>query len=276
MFYYKNWEHFCQRLHALPVTTCTVSESLNIPEGQVFVALKHDVETNVPNAHRLAWIEKQNGICGSYYVQAYLLEDPDNVALLLQMQHWGHEISYHYDVLDAHTGNYEAAERDFKRHLHAFQYAGFTFGTICQHGNPVKKRIGYTSNRDFFRNPAIRNKYPDLVDVVVDYSLHTQHPYKYISDAGYCWNIITEPETNDLHPDSPVIRIGSLNAMLRMIEQKQSLIISTHPHRWKKSAYAIYTKIALFRTLRATVMTARRIPSVESILNRFYFLAKKI
>lgn len=277
MFYYKNWERFCEALSKSGVTLCTAEQSLNLPKTERFVVLKHDVETFVPNAHRLASIEHKYGICGSYYVQAYLMSDPKNIELLKEMQSWGHEISYHYDVLDAHAGDYKAAEVDFVKYSKVFADNGFHYGTICQHGNPVKKRVGYTSNRDFFRNQEIRSHYPNLVDMVVDYSQHTEHKYRYISDASYRWNIITEPETNDLHPEVKNVKVGGFKNLLALVQDTDySYVISTHPHRWMSAAWKINLKICIFRVVRETVMVARHIPGVEWLLNKFYFLAKKI
>ena len=88
MFYYKNWERFCESLSKSGVTLCTAEQSLKLPKGERFVVLKHDVETFVANAHRLAAIEHKYGICGSYYVQAYLMIDPENLRLLKEMQAW--------------------------------------------------------------------------------------------------------------------------------------------------------------------------------------------
>ena len=277
MFYYKNWDNFCRKLVESGVTLCTAEESLKLEKGTRFVVLKHDVETFVPNAYKLAKIEHKYGIKGSYYVQAYLMNDDENVRLLQEMQSWGHEISYHYDVLDAHAGDYEAAEKDFVEKSNVFANAGFKYGTICQHGNPVKNRVGYTSNRDFFRHKEIRSRYPQWVDMVVDYSKYAVSAYKYISDASYRWNIITEPETNDLHPEVKNMRIGGFDKLFTLIEgSKESFIVSTHPHRWMDKAWKIQTKIAVFRVVRNTVMVARHIPGVEWLLNKFYFLAKKI
>lgn len=277
MFYYKNWEKFCAALSQSGVRLCTAGESLQVPVNERFVVLKHDVETRVANAHRLAEIEHRYGICGSYYVQAYLLKDEANVRLLQEMQEWGHEISYHYDVLDAHAGDYEAALVDFQKYMKIFHDCGFRFSTICQHGNPVKNRVGYTSNRDFFRNPKIRSLYPDLVDMVVDYSQHTQHKYEYISDVSYRWNIITLPETNDLHPEVENVKIGGFTNLTDLMQRSdECFIISTHPHRWKESAIAIYAKIVIFRVIRTLVMAIKNIPGINTLLNKFYFLAKKI
>ncbi|MCM1502967.1 MAG: hypothetical protein NC115_09930 [Bacteroidales bacterium] len=277
MFYYKNWERFCEFLAKSGIVLCTSEQSLKLQKKERFLVLKHDVETSVPNAYKLANIEHKYGICGSYYVQAYLMSSPENIHLLKEMQSWGHEISYHYDVLDANAGDYKAAEASFKEYMSVFADNGFTFGTICQHGNPVKKRIGYTSNRDFFRNPEIRRQWPELVDMVVDYSKHIKTEYNYISDAGYQWNIITLPETNDLYPNVKNICIGSFSNLQKLIQTTdKSYVVSTHPHRWMSAAWQIYLKIIMFHVVCKVVMVSRCIPGVECLLNKFYFLAKKI
>ena len=278
MFYFNNWEKFCKAIAKCRVQMCTAEESLKMPADVRYIVLKHDVETYVPNAHKLASIEHKYGIKGSYYVQAYLMSDKENIRLLKEMQSWGHEISYHYDVLDAHAGDYRAAEEDFIKYSKVFADNGFTYGTICQHGNPVKKRVGYTSNRDFFRNQEIRSHYPNLVDMVVDYSKHIGgRKYRYISDASYRWNIITLPETNDQHPEVKNEKVGGFKNLLALVKDGEySYVVSTHPHRWMDSAWKINMKIATFRVVRATVMVARHIPGVERLLNKFYFLAKKI
>lgn len=275
MFYYKNWHRFCRWLADSGYRTCTAQQSLERDEP--FVVLKHDVETNVPRALQLAQIEQKYGICGSYYVQAYLLDDPKNVDMLRQMQAMGHEISYHYDVLDANNGDFDAAERDFDRWLERFRQYGFDFVTICQHGNPVKDRKGYTSNRDFFRNPGIKARHSGLVDMVVDYSRHIRAPYAYVSDAGYMWKHITEPETNDLRPGSTDVTIGGFGSLKNFVTTAGcAVIISTHPHRWERTMLRSKAKRLLFRTIRGGYSVIKRIPLASRLMNRFYFLAKKI
>ena len=277
MFYYKNWIYFCKTLSLDSRVKCTASESLRLPLGAHFIVLKHDVEANVPRALKLAEIEYQYSIKGTYYVQAYLLKDRNNIAMLKKMQNMGHEISYHYDVLDANSGDYVKAEKDFAYWIDRFEKEGFHISTICQHGNPIKKRIGYNSNRDFFRNSEIKSKYPDLVDMVVDYSHYAIDEYIYISDAGYMWKHITEPETNDFNKDALIIPIGNFKKLIKYIcERKFSVVLSTHPHRWEKSKFKIYSKIVVFLILRFGARTLEKIPFVYNILSRFYFVAKKI
>ena len=72
----------CKSLSQSKVTLCTAEQSLQLPKGIRFIVLKHDVETSVSNAYKLAAIEHKYGICGSYYVQAYLMLDSKNINLL--------------------------------------------------------------------------------------------------------------------------------------------------------------------------------------------------
>ncbi|MCF0181629.1 MAG: hypothetical protein HUK11_05175 [Muribaculaceae bacterium] len=123
---------------------------------------------------------------------------------------------------------------------------------------------------------SLSARFSHLVDMVVDYSQHIMQDYRYISDAGYCWNIITEPETNDLLPDVKNVRIGSFDNLKKEIDKGVSLVISTHPHRWESSAARIYARIYFFKVVRAVVRVLRNVPGVETLLNKFYFLAKKI
>lgn len=80
IFIYKNWDKFCANLKDKGIISIPayMVESSRIS----YLVLKHDVETNVQRAYRIAQIEHKYGHCGSYYVQAYLLNDENNVQLL--------------------------------------------------------------------------------------------------------------------------------------------------------------------------------------------------
>lgn len=276
MFYYKNWENFCSTV----VKTVIISQracdvSVNNSNKQ-FIVFKHDVETNPSKALKLAEIENKHGIKGSYYVQAYLLDNIENVKILQQIRNLGHEVSYHYDVLDANNGDFEKANSDFQENLQKFKDAGFEIKTVCQHGNPVKNRVGYSSNRDFFRNKSIAEQYKEISDIVVNFKEKTDTNYLYISDAGYVWNIISDPENNDRIKGDPDIKLRGFEEILAEINKGNSIILSTHPHRWKKTKTGIYLKITLFKTIRSSIKFLTKIPVIKNILNRFYFLAKRI
>lgn len=196
IFTYKKWDSFCaklQRAGVQSIPACQVTQ-----DSGHYLVLKHDVETNVPSAFQMAQIEEKYGHRGSYYVQAYLLDNSDNVRLLQQMRAMGHEISYHYDVMDSCKGDLEKAIAEFENNRKKFEENGFPLITVCQHGNPVVERVGYTSNRDFFRSARVQELYPQMADIMVDYPQKYQTRYGYFSDAGRIFKQIYDPINNDV------------------------------------------------------------------------------
>jgi len=184
------------------------------------------VETDVKKAFEIAKIENKYGHRGSYYVQAYLLEDSANVELLKEMQNMGHEISYHYDVMDSCKGNIEKAIVEFDKNKQIFEKNSFLIKTLCQHGNPVIERVGYTSNRDFFRNSSIREKYNDIADIMVNFKESFSTDYLYFSDAGRTFKLIYDPINNDIiNSDDKNIPFNSVDELLNGLDNEIGNII---------------------------------------------------
>ncbi len=279
IFTYKYWDSFCRRLAEQKVHSIPARQLMTEQPQRPYLVLKHDVETNVASALKMAQIEHHYGHTGSYYVQAYLLSDEKNLAMLQQMQQLGHEISYHYDVMDSTGGNIPEAIAVFAENAALFEKNGFPLVTLCQHGNPVVERKGYHSNRDFFRNPAVQERFPQLTDIMVDFkekALGTTE-YLYFSDAGRKFKLIFDPINNDVIPsDDKNIPFDSLDALLLFIQEKDAnAIISTHPHRWVKSKAKYLVKTAVFKTVRAAAKLLLKIPFLKKFMSRYYYLAKK-
>ena len=276
MFVYKYWSDFCRKLYDLGIYSKTACEVLDSKKKE-FLILKHDVETNPKKALALAKIEAKYGHKGVYYVQAYLLNKKKNVSILKQIQNLGHELSYHHDCLDSASGDFTVAEKCFSENLKKFQENGFIIKTVCQHGNPVIERNGYHSNRDFFRNQYIQEKYKDISEIMVNYKERVGVEYKYISDAGYGWKVIFDPETNDINnSEDKDIRLDNLDLVIKTIKEKRAVIVSTHPHRWNKNEITAVLKNNLFKIIKNTAKILIKIPFMKKIMGRFYFLAKKI
>ena len=274
IFTYKKWDAFCAKLRKNGFTSVPACEIT--AEHVNYLVLKHDVETNVPSAYRMAKIEQKHGHCGSYYVQAYLLENPENVKLLQQMAQMGHEISYHYDVMDSCKGDMDAAITEFEKNRSQFEQYGFICATVCQHGNPVVERVGYTSNRDFFRSSRVRELYPHMADIMVNYPDKYNTSYLYFSDAGRLFKRIYDPINNDvINSDDKNIPYQDLDALLAGLDREGGNIISTHPHRWTASAVKYVVKSAIFKTVKAVAKVLMKIPVMKKLMGRFYYLAKK-
>ncbi len=275
IFVYKNWENFCEKLQEkgiISIPACEVNS-----DSYSYLVLKHDVETDVSHAYEIAKIENSFGHRGSYYVQAYLLEDSKNVELLQKMQQMGHEISYHYDVMDSCKGNLEAAIEEFEKNRHMFEDNGFPIITVCQHGNPVVERVGYTSNRDFFRSSRVCDLYPNISDIMVNYKEQIPTEYLYFSDAGRMFKQIYDPINNDIvNSDDKNIPFANLDALMNALCTDGGNIISMHPHRWTKSAKLYVIKNWIFKAVKTAAKILMKIPVFKKIMSKYYYFAKKI
>lgn len=275
VFEYKKWDEFCKKLQnagLLSIPSCEVKESIG-----KYIVLKHDVETDVPRALELAKIEHKYGHRGSYYVQAYLMKELKNIDMLKQMQQMGHEISYHYDVMDSNKGDIEKAIVEFEKNRKIFEDNGFHIITVCQHGNPVVDRVGYTSNRDFFRSHRVQELYPGIADIMVDYKDKYHTDYTYFSDAGRRFCLIYDPINNDIvKSDDKNTKYEDLDQIFDELVHRGNVFISTHPHRWTRSAVEYIVKNGVFKAVKTTAKILLHIPGMKKIMGKYYYLAKKI
>ncbi len=277
MFVYKQWDDFCKKLNDDGVRSVTAASVLKTKPETAFLILKHDVETNPAKALKLAQIENKYSHKGSYYVQAYLLKNKKNVDILKKIQDLGHEVSYHHDVMDSNKGDLTKARLEFQKYVDLFEKYGFLIETVCQHGNPVIEREGYSSNRDFFRDRFIAQTYKNISEIMVNFKSRLNIDYKYISDAGYGWKVIFDPENNDVvKSDEKNISLGDLNGVRNVIKNGGSVIVSTHPHRWYSNVVNAQIKDSFFKIIKNTAKLLLKIPFMKRIMGRFYFLAKKI
>jgi len=277
IFVYKKWEKFCKELSKNGLYSITAKNYINAYSDERAFVLKHDVETNPKNALEMAKIEHKYGHKGSYYVQSYLLEKEDNISVLKEIQNLGHEVTYHHDVMDSNKGDIEKALVEFEENIELFQKNGFEVTTVCQHGNPVVERIGYTSNRDFFRNPKVFEKYSYIFDIMVNYPKITIK-YDYYSDAGRKFNLIYDPVNNDIiKSDDKNKPYKNLDVLCdELLKSKNNFIISTHPHRWMTSSLKYIFKDLVFKTVKFIAKLFMQIPFFKKIMSKYYYLAKKI
>ena len=275
IFNYGKWDEFCKSLYDAGKVSIPACEVDSTKHG--YIVLKHDVETDVPRALELAKIEHKYGHRGSYYVQAYLIDKQTNVDVLKQMQNLGHEISYHYDVMDSQKGDIDKAIIEFEKNRNSFEKNGFHIITVCQHGNPIVERVGYTSNRDFFRSDRVVALYPDIADIMVNYKSKYQTDYTYYSDAGRRFSAIYDPINNDrVNSDDKNIKYDNLKEVLEAVKNTNNAIMSTHPHRWCKSAAEYTIKNSIFKIVKSTAKVLLHIPGMRKVMGKYYYLAKKI
>ena len=265
---HKNWIKICKEVKTFNhIRADQISKKLTQP----WVVIKHDIETNPEAALKIAKIEHSFGIHSTFYVQGDLILN--NEKIFKEIQSLGHEITYHYDVLDANNGNFNKASLDFQKNIENFESLGFKIKTICPHGNPLMKRDGWSSNRDFFENEEVRENFKNIFDIVVDLD-DVSKDCIYISDAGYSFNQILNisgKNKENMHASKP-IDINNIANLCKF----NPVVISTHPHRWPKYASTFLYRKYFFMLLKQVARYLYKIPIFRNVITRFFFLARKI
>lgn len=269
-FVQSEWNRFCS---SIDTTKCvTVSELPGLSRSRGWLAIKHDVETNVERAYDIACIEARHGIRSTFFVQAELLDG--NLQQLLAIAELGHEVTYHYDVLDANNGDIKKATIEFSETVTKFEEAGFAITSVCPHGNPMMNRDGWSSNKDFFRDSGVSEKFSKVFDLVVQGKEKIGRDYTYVSDAGYGFKIISDITDNDKAPSKDV-PLGSVDEVLMLISQHDAVVISTHPHRWSSNPFLADLVKARFILIRKLATFASKSKLLKRLISKFYFMAKK-
>lgn len=274
---YKEYIDFCQQVcnTGVPLYTAQkASESANNLKGQ-FIIIKHDVEDKPEKALELSKIEHRFGIAATYYVHSFFLNNPKKLAIIKEIASLGHEIGYHYDVLDSNNGDRARATEEFKESLASFSEKDIAVKTLCPHGNPLKKRVGYSSNKDFFLDADIRKLFSGLVDVYITFPDMVESDYVYVSDAGYGYSY-RDAKSTRTDATEELLPLESEDDIFKMIQDGQSMIISTHSHRYFRFGFITSLRKSLFRMAKFVSKLLYKTKLGKYLISKAYFIAKKI
>ena len=274
---YKEYIKFCQSLQDAAVQVYSVEKAVACKDdlSKQFVVLKHDVEAKLEKAVRISEIESRYGIKSTYYVHAFFLQNPKNIIMLKQIADLGHEIGYHYDVLDANDGDREKAVKEFTEAISRFADNGFVIKTVCPHGNPLKKRVGYSSNKDFFLDPSIREAFSNIVDVYITFPELVANKYLYITDAKYSY-FYRDAQTTKTDATEELIPLNGQDEIISRIKDGNSMVISTHTHRYFSFVLFERIRIYLYKIIKIVSRILYKTSMGKRVINKFYYLAKKI
>ena len=208
-------------------------------------------------------------------MHSFFLRNPKSVDILKEIASLGHEVGYHYDVLDNNDGDKNNAIQEFREALSRFSDNGFTIKTVCPHGNPLKKRVGYSSNKDFFLDVEIQKSFKDIVDVYITFPDMFDKDYWYITDAGYAYSY-RDAKSTKTDATEEFFPLNDKDEIIKMIQDGQSMIISTHSHRYFCFGYIILIRISLYKTAKFVAKMLYKVRWGKYLIDKFYFIAKKI
>lgn len=200
--------------------TVTVQKYLYNTSKAPCIVLRHDVDRSVKNALAMARLEHDLGIQSTYY---FRYPNTYNTKIIGQICALGHEIGYHYEVLDKAAGDYGRAIALFQKELDVFRES-FSVITICAHGNPLTKRDGKSiwQTYDFKDHGIAGEAYLSLNDIPI-----------YLTDTGRNWNgqhnfkdrLSAETGKPNFEDTADVIRFIKNNKELK-------ICLNCHPERW--------------------------------------------
>ncbi len=219
------YQELCETIVESEYTTLTFSRyfsSKTVPEK--FIILRHDVDRKPENALEMAELENDLGITSTYYFR--MKEDIFIPRIIRRIANMGHEIGYHYEVLDKARGDIEKAIRIFEDELKEFRKI-YDVKTICMHGNPLSKWV----NKDIWKKYDFR----DFGIIGEPYLSIDYTKVLYLTDTGRRWNSkFSVKDVVDANVNQSNEKIKSTDDIMNMIIEGHvdQMCILTHPERW--------------------------------------------
>jgi hypothetical protein len=194
-------------------------------DAPAFFIMRHDVDRRPEHALKMALLESSFGIKSTYYFRVnkrvYRKEIIQKIAEL------GHEIGYHYEVVDKAHGDMKLAGRIFDFELAQLR-ALTDISTAAMHGNPLTS----WDNKDFWQHFSL-SQYNLLGEAYI--SIHNPDLF-YVTDTGRGWNRAAF-NLKDIFSDSSVSLLPSISTTgqlvnLIRIKKYPKMYLQVHPNRW--------------------------------------------
>ena len=196
--------------------------------------LRHDVDRMPANSLRLARLERDIGVTGTYYFrivpESYDLTVVDAIARL------GDEIGYHYEDVDLVTKSSEVRGKElsednlidlafesFRRNVKMLR-EGYNVTTACMHGSPRSK----------YDNKIIWKKYSymDLGIIGEPYLDIDFNKCAYFSDTGRRWNG-GKVSIRDKVSSSYNFNYRTTTQLIDNVDSlPDEVMLTIHPQRW--------------------------------------------
>jgi hypothetical protein len=198
------------------------------------IILRHDVDRAIKKSFEMARLESDYGIKSTYYFRYN--EDTFKPDIIRKIFDMGHEIGYHYEVIDKAGCNFEKSFEIFQKEIEEFRLIT-DVNTVCMHGNPLSpwSNLGIWNRYDFEDFGIIGEPY-----ISIDYK-----KVLYYTDTGRTWSdpkvlkkyFIDNKDFIDrsgINGKFKPENIFSTDDIIRLIESKKfpQICLLTHPNRW--------------------------------------------
>ena len=227
-FTLEKYKELCEAINNCYTPVTVFSYIVADPKPEPLIIIRHDVDRAPENALKIAKLEHRIGIESTYYFRVkkgvFIPE------IIREISHMGHEVGYHYEVVDKARGNLDLAIKIFEQELEKFREL-VEVKTICMHGNPLTP----------WDNRMLWKKY-DFRDYGIIGEAYLSIDYQniiYLSDTGRNWS--GQYSLKDYFKDRidrtenrQDLRINSTDDVIKLINTKnfRRIYLLTHPNRW--------------------------------------------
>jgi hypothetical protein len=236
-FTYAEYDRFLERLAGREVVPLR-----EFARGAGDLALRHDVDSRLDSALRLAELEAARGLRATYFVlhTAPYWAAADLAPHARRLQELGHEVGFHNDLLTVERVQGGDARTALEDALARLRGAGIEVTGAAAHGSPWCHRLGFHNNYVFagwdepqpgFPNRDVPEKL-DPAEFGLEYEAYHAPYDMYFSDSSFV-------DGRRAHPAELELRPG------------QRAIVLVHPCHWDASAAA--------KACRFAVRVARRV-----------------
>jgi hypothetical protein len=179
--------------------------------------IRHDVDRSLTNALKMASLEYKRNIKTTYY---FRFPKTFNQKIIQKIFKMGHEIGFHYEVLDKARGNLNNAIKIFEKEWAHF--SKWNAETICMHGNPLSP----WDNRNLWKKFDLK-KYNVKYEGYLSFNFNN---ISYFTDTGRKWNN-SKNSIKDI-TNSVLKKIKNSDQLIAEIKNIKRFYILTHPCRW--------------------------------------------
>lgn len=214
----------------------TVYDYISSPRDCISI-IRHDVDKMPQNSLAMAKLESELGIQSTYYFRT----NPDvfDLSIIEKIHNLGHEIGYHYEVLDKARGDPVRAILLFEQELKMFPNP---VKTICMHGNPLSP----WDNRDLWKQYDFR----DLGIIGEAYLSIDFKNILYFSDTGRTWQNTYSVKDYTNSPTEKQSTIHSTMDLTRLCRNtRENICLVTHPQRWNDIFFPWISEL-FFQTIK--------------------------
>jgi hypothetical protein len=189
------------------------------------IVLRHDVDVSPEKALRMAQIDHELNVQSTYYFRYPKTFNPE---ILKKISDMGHEIGYHYEVLDKTQGNIDDAMKLFMQELNLFrEYVEVT--TVSMHGGVLTKY----DNREIWKH----NSFSDYGLIGEPYISIDYSKIYYFTDTGRDWSGKYSVKDTVEKPGPYADTIKNTADLIELLKKNESelFVITIHPKRWSAS-----------------------------------------